>query len=137
MRLLNLLSAGAASLALLAQKAAAETHEFKWLAEWNQGNPDGTLERPIITCNGEFPWPNVHVKKGDRVIIHLTNGLGYQETSMHFHGLFQEDSNSMDGVPGLTQCNIAPNDTMIYNVTVPDQKKKKKIIHSNSMKPLL
>ncbi|OWB74272.1 hypothetical protein B5S31_g4059 [[Candida] boidinii] len=121
MRLLNLLSAGAASLALLAQKAAAETHEFKWLAEWNQGNPDGTLERPIITCNGEFPWPNVHVKKGDRVIIHLTNGLGYQETSMHFHGLFQEDSNSMDGVPGLTQCNIAPNDTMIYNVTVPDQ----------------
>ena len=37
---------------------------------------------------------------------------------MHFHGLFQNGTASMDGVPFLTQCPIAPGSTMLYNFTV-------------------
>lgn len=83
-------------------------------------NPDGLCNRTVVSCNGTWPWPDIRVKTGDRVVIHLINGLD-QNTSLHFHGLFQTKSNQFDGVPMVTQCEIAPNDTMIYNFTVPDQ----------------
>jgi FtsP/CotA-like multicopper oxidase with cupredoxin domain len=33
---------------------------------------------------------------------------------MHWHGFLQTGTNQMDGVPGVTQCPIAPNATMTY-----------------------
>lgn len=95
-----------------------ETHVFRWLAEWGEGNPDGNHLRRVITCNGSFPWPDISVKKGDRVIVFLTNGLLNSNTSLHFHGLFQEGTNQMDGPEMITQCPISPGDTFVYNFTV-------------------
>ncbi|KAG7891755.1 hypothetical protein KL936_001698 [Ogataea polymorpha] len=109
------------SSAFFAATALAETHVFNWTTGWGTANPDGTLERPVITCNGEFPWPNIRVNKGDRVEVYLTNGFNNTNTTLHFHGLFQHGSTQMDGPPLISQCPIAPGDTMLYNFTVPDQ----------------
>lgn len=37
---------------------------------------------------------------------------------MHFHGLFQNGTNDMDGPVGVTQCAIAPGSSMTYNFTI-------------------
>lgn len=100
--------------------AKAETHVYNWKTTWGEAAPDN-FTRKVITNNGEYPWPAIRVKKGDRVILNLTNGLPDQNTSIHFHGLFQHGTNQFDGVPMLTQCEIPPNETMTYNFTVPDQ----------------
>lgn len=99
---------------------SAATHVYNWTTGWGYYDVDGVKSRPVITCNGEFPWPDLRVVKGDRLIINLTNGFNNSNTSMHFHGLFQTGSNQMDGVPFLTQCPISPGDTMVYNFTVDD-----------------
>ncbi|GME68217.1 unnamed protein product [Ambrosiozyma monospora] len=100
---------------------AEEVKVFNWTTGWKDMNPDGVQERPVITCNGEWPWPQVRVNKGDRVIIYLNNGFEKESTSLHVHGLFQHNTTQMDGPPMLNQCSIMPGDTMIYNFTVPDQ----------------
>jgi iron transport multicopper oxidase len=110
------------SFACLISLSLAEDHYFKWNATYITGNPDGLAEvDDIISCNGQYPWPDITVNKGDRIIIELYNGLISANTSIHFHGLFQHNSNQMDGVPGLTQCQVPPGQTFIYNFTVPDQ----------------
>lgn len=43
---------------------AAETHVFNWTTGYGERDLDGTGNmRRIITCNGEFPWPDVQVQK--------------------------------------------------------------------------
>lgn len=109
------------ALSLLAVSYAAE-HHYKWNVTYIDGNPDGMAEvHDVVGCNGQYPWPDISVETGDRVIVEVYNGLGIANTSVHFHGLFQEGTNAFDGVPNLTQCEIPPGNTMIYNFTVPDQ----------------
>lgn len=109
------------ALSLLALSYAAE-HHYTWNVTFIEGNPDGMADvNDIVACNGEYPWPDIVVDKGDRVIVEVINSLGVANTSVHFHGLFQEGSTEFDGVPNLTQCEIPPGNTMIYNFTVPDQ----------------
>lgn len=105
---------------LWACMANAATHTFNWTTGWGNYNVDGLFERPVITCNGEFPWPDIQVKEGDRVQVYLTNGFDDRNTSLHFHGLFMNGTNSMDGPEMVTQCPVAPGDTMLYNFTVDD-----------------
>lgn len=104
-----------------AQLVSAETHTFHYTAEYVTANPDGVHEKQVIGFNGKWPLPEIHVNKGDRVELYLTNGLVNKNTSLHFHGIFQNGTNYMDGPQMVTQCPIAPNDTYLYNFTVPDQ----------------
>lgn len=101
--------------------ASAKTHTYNFNATYVRASPDGVQERRVIGINNEWPLPEIRVKKGDRVIINFTNGLGNRNTSLHFHGLFQRDTVSMDGPEMVTQCPIPPGHTFIYNFTVPDQ----------------
>jgi iron transport multicopper oxidase len=112
---------GLLAASVLAGIATAETHVFNWTTGWGTANLDSMLERPVITCNGEFPWPDLHVQKGDRVIVHLNNGFDDRNTSLHFHGIFQHGTGQMDGPEMVTQCPIPPGHSMTYNFTVPDQ----------------
>lgn len=78
--------------------------------------PDGR-ERWTLTINGSIPGPTVIVNWGDTVIIHLRNNLPtsiHNGTSLHFHGIRQLNTNPMDGAVSLTQCPIAPGQTMTY-----------------------
>src|SRR6266699_6450821 len=44
--------------------------------------------------NGQIPGPRIHLREGDRVRIHVRNGLP-EETTVHWHGLILP--NQMDG----------------------------------------
>lgn len=105
----------------LTHLVAATTHTFNWTTGWDYQNVDGVLNRPVITCNGQWPWPDIRVQKGDRIQVYLTNGFNDSDTSLHFHGLFQKGNTKMDGVPMLTQCPVPPGTTYLYNFTVEDQ----------------
>lgn len=105
----------------MASLIAAETHTWYFNSTWVTANPDGLLERPVIGFNNSWPLPTLRVKTGDTVNLYLTNALETANTTLHFHGLFQNGTNQMDGPEMITQCPIAPGDTMLYNFTVADQ----------------
>lgn len=96
----------------------AKTHEFHFNASLVDANPDGTYQRKVIGFNGEWPLPVIRVAKHDRVVIQLTNGMPDRNISLHFHGLFMESQNSMDGPEYMTQCPIPPGITFVYDFTV-------------------
>lgn len=96
----------------------ATTHVFDWNITWVTANPDGLYDRPVIGINNQWPVPSVNITKGDRVIVHATNSLGNQTTSLHFHGLYQNGTTQMDGPVGVSQCAIALGSTFTYNFTV-------------------
>ncbi|KAF2716845.1 multicopper oxidase [Polychaeton citri CBS 116435] len=75
--------------------------------------PDG-VERLGLLINGQFPGPAIEANWGDTIIVHLTNAMQDNGTSLHFHGMRQFGSNEMDGVPSITQCALAPGDSMTY-----------------------
>lgn len=108
-------------LLLLGLGVAAKTHVFHYNATYVDANPDGTFQRRMIGINNEWPVPTIRVRKNDRVQIHLTNGLGDRNTSLHFHGLFMKGNNAMDGPEMVTQCPIPPGYTFTYDFIVADQ----------------
>jgi FtsP/CotA-like multicopper oxidase with cupredoxin domain len=61
--------------------------------------------------NGQSPGPTIEVVEGDKVRLFVTNKLP-EHTSMHWHG--QRLPNGMDGVGGLTQPQIKPGQTYVY-----------------------
>lgn len=75
--------------------------------------PDGR-ERTVLLVNGTFPGPTIVADWGDTVVVHVTNSMQDNGTSLHFHGVRQHDTNQMDGVASLTQCPTAPGETYTY-----------------------
>ncbi|MER5981723.1 multicopper oxidase family protein [Streptomyces sp. NPDC001787] len=63
-----------------------------------------------------LPGREVRVTAGDTLALTLANHLP-QPTSLHWHGLALR--NDMDGVPGLTQRDIAPGADFTYRFAVP------------------
>ncbi|AOA62477.1 Ferro-O2-oxidoreductase [Komagataella phaffii CBS 7435] len=97
----------------------AKTHTWNFTTGFVNANPDGVYERDdVIGLNGQWPLPVLEADKGDRIELYLTNGFEDYNTSLHFHGLFQNGTNSMDGPELITQCPIPPGETMLYNFTV-------------------
>ncbi|KAF2765815.1 hypothetical protein EJ03DRAFT_385072 [Teratosphaeria nubilosa] len=76
-------------------------------------SPDG-VERTILAVNGSVPGPTIEADWGDTVRVHLTNNLQHNGTSLHFHGVRQNWTNSNDGVVSVTQCPTAPGNTITY-----------------------
>ena len=81
-------------------------------------NPDGLYERKIVGVNNTWPLPIIEVDKGDRLVVNMYNGLGDKDASIHFHGMFQNGTNDMDGANMVTQCPISPGSSFTYNFTV-------------------
>jgi FtsP/CotA-like multicopper oxidase with cupredoxin domain len=75
--------------------------------------PDG-VSRNALTVNGTFPGPTIQANWGDTVKIHLVNSLTNNGTSLHFHGIRQNWTNHNDGVASITQCPVAPSDSITY-----------------------
>jgi FtsP/CotA-like multicopper oxidase with cupredoxin domain len=78
--------------------------------------PDG-ISRKALCVNGQYPGPLLEASWGDEVIIHVTNSMTRNGTSVHWHGIRQKFTNEMDGVVGLTQCALAPGQSMTYKWT--------------------
>ena len=65
--------------------------------------------------NGTTPGPTIEAVEGDRVRFFVTNRLP-EHTSVHWHGLLLPAG--MDGVGGLSQPQILPGETFVYEFTL-------------------
>jgi FtsP/CotA-like multicopper oxidase with cupredoxin domain len=65
--------------------------------------------------NGTMPGPTIEVNEGDRVRIVLHNELP-EPTTLHLHGI--ELPNALDGVDFVTQDEIPPGKTGVYELTL-------------------
>lgn len=104
------------ALSLIAVSNAAVVEHY-WEATWVEAAPDG-YTRPVIGINGKWPCPNIYATKGDQIVVHLTNKLGNQTTSIHWHGINQISTNYMDGPVMTAQCPLPPGRTMTYSFLV-------------------
>lgn len=78
-------------------------------------NADGLNFTYAKLFNNTFPGPLIEACWGDRVHVTVINELSMNGTSIHWHGIRQKDTMHMDGVNGITQCPIAPNDRFTYS----------------------
>ncbi|KAK6373393.1 ferroxidase fet3 [Exophiala oligosperma] len=78
------------ALTLAVSPCLAKTVEYWFNVTWVMANPD----------------------------VHAHNGLGDKDTSIHFHGMFQNGTTDMDGANMLSQCPIPPGSTFTYNFTI-------------------
>ncbi len=69
------------------------------------------------TYNGTVPGPTIHVRQGDRVRVVLVNDLP-APTTIHWHGLTVDPD--MDGVPGMSQSPVQPEQSFVYEFTASD-----------------
>jgi FtsP/CotA-like multicopper oxidase with cupredoxin domain len=75
--------------------------------------PDG-FPRVVYAINGQYPGPTIRANWGDTLEITVTNSLTTNGTSMHWHGIRQWKTNSMDGTNGITECPLAPGKSRTY-----------------------
>jgi FtsP/CotA-like multicopper oxidase with cupredoxin domain len=68
----------------------------------------------VLTC---CSIPTIEADVGDTVVVHATNSLGSQSTSLHFHGMFEQGTGQSDGAVSLTQCPIQPGASYTYTFT--------------------
>ncbi|XP_062160108.1 laccase-14-like [Alnus glutinosa] len=61
----------------------------------------------ILTVNGQFPGPTLHVNKGDTIVVEVHNKANYNIT-IHWHGVKQPRYPWSDGPEFITQCPIRP-----------------------------
>jgi iron transport multicopper oxidase len=97
---------------------AAKTVTYDFNVTWVMANPDGLFERKVVGINGQWPLPIIEVDKGDQLVVNMHNGLGDKRASIHFHGMFQNGTNEMDGPSMVTQCPVPPGSDFTYNFTV-------------------
>ncbi|PVI00038.1 Ferroxidase [Periconia macrospinosa] len=105
-------------ISLLLSLAHCATVTYNFEVAWVYANPDGLQTRPVIGINGQWPIPTIRVTKGDQLVVNVKNSLGNETTSLHFHGLYLNGSNHMDGPDQVTQCAIQPGSSMTYNFTI-------------------
>jgi FtsP/CotA-like multicopper oxidase with cupredoxin domain len=66
---------------------------------------------------GSVPGPEIRLRQGERLQVTVDNRLS-QDTTVHWHGL--RIPNAMDGAPYVTQPPIQPEESFVYQFTVPD-----------------
>ncbi len=93
----------------------------------------GHPETDVWAYNGVLPGPTLKARQGERLRVHVVNGLG-EETTVHWHGI--RLANPMDGVPGLTQAPIPPGGVFDYDFALKDAGTFWYHPHSNSAEQL-
>ncbi|KAI1102878.1 putative multicopper oxidase [Jackrogersella minutella] len=81
--------------------------------------PDG-VEAELLLINSQFPGPLVECDWGDWVKITVQNNISDEGTAIHWHGMLQQKTPYMDGVPGIAQCPIAPGGSSYTYLFKPD-----------------
>ncbi|KAH9907554.1 Cupredoxin [Xylariomycetidae sp. FL2044] len=75
--------------------------------------PDG-VENTLLLINGEYPSPTIQCNWGDWLEITVFNNITNEGTGLHYHGMLQQETQWMDGVPGISQCPITPGASFTY-----------------------
>ncbi|KAF2703097.1 multicopper oxidase [Pleomassaria siparia CBS 279.74] len=90
------------------------TRNFELTISNTTCNPDGHEARVCLLINNSLPGPTLIADWGDTLRITVRNEMQYNGTSIHWHGFRQLNSNTQDGVNGITECAIAPGDSKTY-----------------------
>ena len=75
----------------------------------------------VNTVNGNVKGPAIHVRRGEKVSVLLTNDLPDHGVSLHWHGFEMRGVPHFDGVVGVTQCAVAPGESFIYEFVVDEE----------------
>ena len=75
---------------------------------------DGKSFRTFISVNGLTPGPTLIVSHKQTVIVNVHNAHPSESVSIHWHGMLQNNTPWMDGVPYVAQCPIHPGDSFRY-----------------------
>lgn len=78
------------------------------MVPWKSGS------RYAYTYNGVTPGPTLRLSPGDRLVIHLTNGLD-ADTNLHTHGLYVSPEGNADNV----FLSVGPGQTQTYEYEIP------------------
>lgn len=100
-------------------EAGPTIREYNWTIAEHDINPDGVF-RHMILINGMFPGPLIECNEGDEIVVQVRNRAS-NATAIHWHGLYQNGTNWMDGTVGITQCPIAPGHDFTYRFKVDHQ----------------
>ena len=81
---------------------------------------DGTTRRNLLVVNDQLPGPTIIGYKNQRVRINVTNNLGKEAITLHWHGQHVNGSSGSqnqysDGVPFITQYPILPSESFVYD----------------------
>ncbi|KAJ7662046.1 Cupredoxin [Mycena polygramma] len=85
--------------------------------------PDG-FSRSAVLAGGTFPGPLIKGFKAITMFLNvdkLTDNTMLRSTSIHWHGIFQQNTSWADGPSFVTQCPIAANHSFLYDFEVPGQ----------------
>ncbi|CAK7221782.1 hypothetical protein SBRCBS47491_004645 [Sporothrix bragantina] len=99
-------------LAILKPDSGCGVKGFDLTLTWEDHAPDGHA-RKMALINGQFPGPLMEIDEGDIVEVLVHNAMPFN-TTLHFHGIEMEGTNWSDGVPGLTQRQILPGNSFLY-----------------------
>ena len=89
------------------------TRQYDFTITEQEIAPDGVTRMGMVV-NGAFPGPSIEANWGDWIEVTVHNGLSSEGTSLHWHGLLQQETPWFDGVPSVMQCPIAPGSTFTY-----------------------
>lgn len=70
--------------------------------------------RTAYFINDMMPGPSLVVYEGQQVAVRVSNRLLQEGTSVHWHGIKHRGTPWMDGVAGVTQCAINPEENFTY-----------------------
>ncbi|CAE6458335.1 unnamed protein product, partial [Rhizoctonia solani] len=79
------------------------TRTYDWTISMQEGAPDGFYRQMLVvngaydTHLGQYPGPTIEANEGDTIIVNVKNKIPKFGTSLHWHGLFQEGTQWMDG----------------------------------------
>ncbi|CAI9116406.1 OLC1v1017542C3 [Oldenlandia corymbosa var. corymbosa] len=74
----------------------------------------------ILTVNGQFPGPTLHLRRGDTTIIRVFN-KGNENITIHWHGVKQPRYPWSDGPAYITQCPIMPGKSFTQQIKLSDE----------------
>ncbi|KAL5257604.1 hypothetical protein ACHWQZ_G012504 [Mnemiopsis leidyi] len=80
--------------------------------------PIGDRTFIVNTINGDIKGPAIHVRRGETLSVKVTNKLSDSGLTLHWHGFHMRTMQVYDGVAGVTQCPIAPGETLLYEFVV-------------------
>ncbi|EDU40135.1 Multicopper oxidase [Pyrenophora tritici-repentis] len=99
--------------------APPTTRTYKFHIAQHELSPDG-VPRPMLLINSTFPGPLLELNTHDILAVRVINASP-NATSIHWHGIFQNGSNWMDGTTGVTNCPTAPGQEFTYRFSVSGQ----------------
>ncbi|GAB4827425.1 hypothetical protein Ancab_034310 [Ancistrocladus abbreviatus] len=103
----------------LLSKAATNITTYDWVLEETSYTRLCSTKK-ILTVNGQFPGPALHLHKGETIKVNVHNNGTYNIT-IHWHGVKQPRNPWSDGPEYVAQCPIQAGKNYTYEIILSDE----------------